>query len=471
MSLVDCALPWACGQHCPTTAAPHGVAAALDASSNSTAEPLPLAEYSGQHTCDEERHASTIERSLSHWPRRLGAAEITAAITAAAPWDATVLVAIRANRLYADTSRLVAGRQYWVQMSEQLLELLEAVRVDDCHFVLSLNDGAVVELTKGATSMQPPALLSMFGSAEHADILVPGNHLLEWARPSPVFVEEVGEDLAAWEQRGWAVEGIGSRGGWASKEPTLFWRGTNSFARRRASGARECTGASFLSNCTARATLVAASLRTPDEIDAGFASFTPWDNCLCGSEYAGVKAATAKPYAPMEAQQAYRYLASVDGYTAANRLARLLSLGSLVLKQCSHYAEFFYGWLVPHEHLLPIAEDLSDLRAQLAWARAHDDEAARIAAAGQRLVREALSLEQLRCYWARLLNAYAARQRGSDAAADGGGGGGGGGGSGADGGGGGADQRMPQAFEGIFARRVLGDEWFDPSELTHLLVP
>ena len=113
MSLVDCALPWACGQHsgCPTTAAPHGVAAALDASSDSTAEPLPLAEYSGLHTCDDERHASTVERSLSHWPLGIGAAELTAAITAAKPWDATVLVAIHANRLYADTSRLVAGRQ------------------------------------------------------------------------------------------------------------------------------------------------------------------------------------------------------------------------------------------------------------------------------------------------------------------------------------------------------------------------
>ena len=345
MSLVDCALPWACRQHpdWPTTAAPQGVAAALDASSNSAA-PVPLAEYSSLHTCDDERHASTIERSLSHWPHRLGAAELTAAITAAEPWDATVLVAIRANRLYADTSRLVAGRQYWVQMSEQLLELLEAVRIDDCYFVLSLNDGAVVELTQGAASMPPPALFTMFGSAEHADILVPGNHLLEWARPAPVFIEEVGQDLIAWEQHGWALAAHGSRGGWAAKAPALFWRGTNSFARRRASGARECVGASFLPNCTARATLVAASLRTPDEIDAGFASFTPWEHCLCGSEYDRVKAATAKPYAPMEAQQAYRYLASVDGYTAANRLARLLSLGSLVLKQHSHYVEFFYGW-------------------------------------------------------------------------------------------------------------------------------
>ena len=100
----------------------------------------------------------------------------------------------------------------------------------------------------------------------------------------------------------------------------------------------------------------------------------------------------------------------------------------------------------------------ADLLRKLAWAKAHDDEAARIAAAGQRLVREALSLEQLRCYWARLLNTYAERQRGPDADAEGGGGDGSG-----------ADQRMPPAFEGIFAHRVLGDEWFDPSELTHLL--
>ena len=40
---------------------------------------------------------------------------------------------------------------------------------------------------------------------------------------------------------------------------------------------------------------------------------------------------------------------------------------------------------------------------------------------------------------------------------------------GGDGSASGADQRMPPAFEGIFAHRVLGDEWFDPSELTHLL--
>ena len=398
--------------------------------------------------CSDELHESTIERSLSHWPKRLGAAELTAAIDAAAPWDATVLVAIRGGILYADTSRLVAGRQYWEEMSDQLLELLEAVGVDDCHFVLTLNDGAVVELTdltETEAAAPPPALLSMFGSAEHADILVPGNHLCRWARPAPVFVEDVGPGLATWVQRGWAAEG--ARGGWASKVPRLFWRGTNSFARRRASGARECAGASFLPNCTARAALVAASLRTPDEIDAGFASFTPWAHCLCGSAYAEVKAATAKPYAPMEAQQAYRYLASVDGYTAANRLARLLSLGSLVLKQRSHYEEFFYGWLMPRQYLLPLAEDLSDVRAQLAWARAHDDEAARIAAAGQRLVNDALSLEQLRCYWARLLNTYAARQR--DAAGDVGDGPGG----------------LPRAFNGIFAfaRRVRGDEWLDTS--------
>ena len=56
-----------------------------------------------------------------------------------------MLVAIRDNVLYADTSRLVAGSQYWEELQDQLLELLELVEVRDVLFVLSLNDGAVVD--------------------------------------------------------------------------------------------------------------------------------------------------------------------------------------------------------------------------------------------------------------------------------------------------------------------------------------
>ena len=415
---------------------------------------LPLSTFDRRHACDAPRHAASIERSLSRWPQRLGVAELTAGIDAAASWNATVLVAIRDNVLYADTSRLVAGSQYWEELQDQLLELLELVEVRDVLFVLSLNDGAVVDAAAAEHSddgtpsdaaehsdgtpsaATTPAVLSLTGSATHADILVPGPHLLQWARPRPVYVEDLGPELGAWTEEAWAVDAPLE---WGARVPRLFWRGTNSFARQRASGARECAGASFWENCTARAILVAASLAQPEEVDAGFAKFEPWDHCLCGTPYAEVKRRTAKPFEPMAAQGNHRYLATVDGYTAAWRLARLLSLGSLVFKQDSHYEEFWYQWLEPWRHFVPLAEDVADVREKLAWARAHDDEARRIARAGQRLVRRTLSLEQLRCYWARLLDEMGARQARAAAPA--------------------AGLEPPPAFAGIYQKPVRPDEY------------
>ena len=400
---------------------------------------LQLSAFDRRHACDVPRHEVSIKRSLSRWPHRLGGAELTAGIEAAASWNATVLVAIRNNKLFADTSRLVAGSQYWEELQEELLELLELVEVRDVLFVLSLNDGAVVDAADyddgTPSAATTPAVLSFTGSETHADILVPGPHLMKWARPRPVHVVEPGSEFGAWREEVWAVDGVLA---WAERVPRLFWRGTNSFARQRASGARECVGASFWEKCTARAILVAASLEQPDEIDAGFATFEPWDHCLCGTPYAEVKRRSAKPFEPMAAQGNHRYLATIDGYTAAWRLARLVSLGSLVFKQASHYMEFWYQWLKPWGHYVPLSEDVADVREKLAWARAHDDEARRIAHAGQRLVRRALSIDQLRCYWARLLDELGARQ--ANAAAPAGG------------------LELPPAFAGIYEKPVRPDE-------------
>jgi len=191
--------------------------------------------------------------------------------------------------------------------------------------------------------------------------------------------------------------------------PRAFWRGTNSFGRGRASGARECRGASWF-NCSARGRRVAASLRARAAVDAGFTAFTPWESCLCGSAYGEVKAVAAAPWEALEAQERFRYLVSVDGYTAAWRLARLLSLGSLVLKQDSPFDEFWYGWLRRGVHYVPLAEDLGDLLPRVEWAREHGEEARRVARAGSAFVRKHLALPQLQCFWASMLRAYAQLQ-------------------------------------------------------------
>ena len=113
------------------------------------------------------------------------------------------------------------------------------------------------------------------------------------------------EEREALEEEVWAEEAwpVGTHATpWAEKRRTLFWRGTNSFARRRRSGAPECAGRSFWFNCSARATLVAASLALPEQIDAGFTSFAPREECLCGTPFAEVQAIGAAQFEPMEAQ-------------------------------------------------------------------------------------------------------------------------------------------------------------------------
>jgi len=57
---------------------------------------------------------------------------------------------------------------------------------------------------------------------------------------------------------------------------------------------------------------------------------------------------------------------------AAYRLPYLLAGDSVILKQDSHYYEFFYKQLRPYVHYIPVKADLSDLLDRIQWAKQHD---------------------------------------------------------------------------------------------------
>ena len=65
----------------------------------------------------------------------------------------------------------------------------------------------------------------------------------------------------------------------------------------------------------------------------------------------------------------------------------------------------------PYEHYVPISNGLDDLPAAVAWARAHDAAAQRIAAAGRRFAARYLTADFAGVYVAALLEQYAALQR------------------------------------------------------------
>ena len=102
---------------------------------------------------------------------------------------------------------------------------------------------------------------------------------------------------------------------------------------------------------------------------------------------------------------ARRYIVNAEGvgWACADRLPALLSSDSVVLKQASENAEFWYAMARPWRHYAPVDARWRDLRAVLACLRANDTLAQRIAERGQRLARS-LSLDALLCYaWHALL--------------------------------------------------------------------
>lgn len=83
-------------------------------------------------------------------------------------------------------------------------------------------------------------------------------------------------------------------------------------------------------------------------------------------------------------QLQYRYLLDVDGEVNAwSGLFWKLYSSSVVFKVYSHYEQWYYDRLLPWEHYIPVAGDLSDLEDKYDWALSHDDDCRQIAQSGR----------------------------------------------------------------------------------------
>ena len=110
----------------------------------------------------------------------------------------------------------------------------------------------------------------------------------------------------------------------------------------------------------------------------------------------------------MSRHAGYKYLLSLEGHTYWSfRLRQLLHLNSAVLHQDLPCHEFWHVALRPYAHYIPLARDLTDLRAQLRYAREHDAAAARMAARARRLAGRLLSQRLVAAYAREVLVAYA----------------------------------------------------------------
>ncbi len=92
-----------------------------------------------------------------------------------------------------------------------------------------------------------------------------------------------------------------------------------------------------------------------------------------------------RPFMPELEMIRYKYAIDIDGNTNAWGLLTKLLMGCCVLKISSDWKQWYYDRLVPGEHYIPVATDLSDLQEKLLWCRDNDREARAIATRGREL--------------------------------------------------------------------------------------
>ncbi|KAL6048427.1 Protein O-glucosyltransferase 1 [Balamuthia mandrillaris] len=102
----------------------------------------------------------------------------------------------------------------------------------------------------------------------------------------------------------------------------------------------------------------------------------------------------------------HKYLIHVGNAGYADRLWQLLLSGSTVLWMEDGWQEWWYHFLQPWQHYVPIRMDASDLCERVEWLRAHPEEGERIAANGRQLVERLLTWENVVNYTAHVVDTY-----------------------------------------------------------------
>ncbi|KXJ25426.1 protein O-glucosyltransferase 1 [Exaiptasia diaphana] len=168
---------------------------------------------------------------------------------------------------------------------------------------------------------------------------------------------------------------------WEKKAPIAFFRGSRTSHERDP--------------------LVLLSRSNPELADAKYTKNQAWK-----SDKDTLYAEPAKEV-PLEDHCQFRYLFNFRGVAASFRFKHLFLCKSLVFHVGEEWLEFFYPALKPWVHYIPVKTDLSDARDLIEFANANDEVAQGIASRGYDFIKDHLRMQDIRCYWKKLLKNYA----------------------------------------------------------------
>ncbi|XP_008323544.2 protein O-glucosyltransferase 1 [Cynoglossus semilaevis] len=146
--------------------------------------------------------------------------------------------------------------------------------------------------------------------------------------------------------------------------------------------------------------LILLSREDPELVDAEYTKNQAWK-----SERDTLGKPPAKEI-PLVDHCKYKYLFNFRGVAASFRFKHLFLCGSLVFHVGDEWQEFFYPQLKPWVHYVPVKQDLSDVRELLQFVKENDDIAKEIAARGREFILTHLQMQDVSCYWQRLLTDF-----------------------------------------------------------------
>ena len=158
---------------------------------------------------------------------------------------------------------------------------------------------------------------------------------------------------------------------WAKRKPLAYFRGSS-------------TGGQLMLNSwrtNRRVKLVELSLKYPNLIDARITAIVQEEEAGVSDEIA--KAGLISAFEPPETSLNYKYLVDIDGNANSWGYFLKLAMGSLVFKVDSMWEQWFYEWIEPWVHYVPVKADLSDLVEKIEWALSNDSQAEQIAKNGK----------------------------------------------------------------------------------------
>lgn len=253
-------------------------------------------------------------------------------------------------------------------------KVLKKVKLEDMELVINVRDYPQIYPNHGP---QGP-VLSFSKTKEYLDIMYPAWSFYEGGPAIKLYPTGLGRYDLLRESLNKAAE----KYPWEKKKSKAFFRGS------RTSDERD--------------SLVLLSRSNSELVDAQYTKNQAWKS---PSDTLNAEPADE---VSLEDHCKFKFLFNYRGVAASFRFKHLFLCKSLVFHVGDEWDEFFYDSLKPYVHYIPVSSKSTpeDLKALIEFFKSNQELAQEIANRGYEMIWNNLRMEDVECYWRRLLRQY-----------------------------------------------------------------